>query len=238
MQMECCCTAPCTYCLIYRTLKEAQASLGPPPPHGVPPPVQLSTYCTGVPGEWSGTYRCHEDCKGCMMFTCSPCTCGFLGCLAHKWMGEWIGTEEAIAHTNWKAQLYSCCTWNPIGFVLGCFLCPNLYLFNYDHGLLTMTKEKLGYTTWPVPAGLPRSHGMQMTNPMTAPCTHCLLYRELKNQATKVQVKLDDPKTMTEKTPADDAAPPAPAAPAPAAPAPASAALPVPAPPAPGQQTA
>ena len=49
-----------------------------------------------------------------------------------------------------------------------------------DTGVLLMAKEKLGYQTWPGPAGLRSNHGIQMTNLATAPCTYCMLYRDLK----------------------------------------------------------
>ena len=46
-----------------------------------------------------------------------------------------------------------------------------------------MTKEKLGYTSNPSPAGLPLSPGMAMSHPCMASCTWCLLLSELKKYA-------------------------------------------------------
>ena len=46
-----------------------------------------------------------------------------------------------------------------------------------------MTKEKLGYTSNPSPAGLPLSPGMTMSHPFMMPCTWCLMLSELKKYA-------------------------------------------------------
>jgi len=111
------------------------------------------------------------------MFSCSPCTCCITGCVATCQIGHEIGSIEAVEMTSCKGQ-----SLNLLNQLCPCFpcICPEYYPGAYQQKLLEMTKDNLGFTYYPNPAGLPLVSGNQLTLPYSSSCAMCLMLAELK----------------------------------------------------------
>jgi len=177
------CLGCCTECLVYRHLKGMLSiqAVGAPDPEPAVNPNDTGACCSNA--EWSNPFCIFDDCYVCAMMSVLNClTCGITGCVGRCKIGEMIGTEEAKELTSCKGQCVNCLTYCPCG-LCACFCCPENTWCNFDDRVLMMAKEKLGRSSFPKPSGLPHTPGFQMANYCTAPCTWCLIWKDLRLQA-------------------------------------------------------
>jgi hypothetical protein len=154
--------------------------------------------------EWGSVWACTQDPYSCVMVGCSCVTCGITACMIKKEIADMIGGETAEQVGSYPTQCKQCLSQSASAafmsagdrqhwFVslLGClgtaasyYLCPADAFYNVDYRLYGLAHERLGKTSYPGPFGMEFESGpqpgIQVECPFTAPCTICLMYRELK----------------------------------------------------------
>ena len=68
-------------------------------------------------GSWEEICACYKHPVSCLLFGCSPCTCGLTACYAKNRIARMIGGEEAEDAGSYFSQCKQCCSSIPYAFL-------------------------------------------------------------------------------------------------------------------------